>query len=96
MEILDPTKEELAVLIQELLTEKEKQYGIKTLNVAQSVKNKLYSISIDAAEMALDSAITANRSGSNELTLTDENASKYIKRREQSRGFGYGGSKDEN
>ena len=96
VEILNPTKGELTVLIQELISEKEKQYGIKRLNVAQSVMNKLCSVSIDAAEAALDSAITANRSGNNELTLTDENASKYIKRREQSRGFGYGGSKDEN
>lgn len=95
-EICNPTKEELPILVRELISEKEKQYGIKSLHVETSVTDKLCSVSIDSAELALDLAITANRSGSSELTLTNENASKYIKKREQSRGFGYGGCKDDN
>lgn len=58
--------------------------------------DKLCTLTIDSVETALDLAITANRSGSSELTLTNENASKYIKKRESARGFGYGGCKDDN
>ena len=95
-EISNPTKEELPVLVRELISEKEKQYEIKGLRIEKSVMDKLCTLTIDSVETALDLAITANRSGSSELTLTNENASKYIKKRESARGFGYGGCKDDN
>lgn len=96
VEISNPTKEELPVLVRELISEKEKQYEIKGLRIEKSVMDKLCTLTIDSVETALDLAITANRSGSSELTLTNENASKYIKKRESARGFGYGGCKDDN
>lgn len=96
VEIANPDREELLTLIQVLIAEKGKQYGIKGLNVEESVINKLCTISIDAAETALDMAIAANRNGEQALTLTEENAGKYIKKRETARVFGYGGYKDDN
>ncbi len=93
VEIANPTKDELPDLIRELIAEKEKQYEIKSLSVEESVTEKLCSVSIDAAEAALDIAIAANRSGDRELTLNDENAGKYINKHEATRGYGYGGYK---
>ena len=96
IEIATPNQEEQAIFIRELITAKEEQYGIKGLNVEEGVMSKLLSVSIDAAETALDLAIAANRHGEQQLTLTEENANKFIKKRETSRGFGYGGCKDDN
>lgn len=96
IDIATPNQEEQKIFIHELIAAKEEQYGIKGLSVEDGVMSKLLSVSIDAAETALDLAITANRHGDRELTLTEENANKYIKKRETSRGFGYGGCKDDN
>lgn len=96
IDISSPNKNELEILVRELIAAKEEQYGIKGLNVEDGVMSKLLSVSIDAAETALDLAITANRQGERGLTLTEANAGKYIKKRETSRGFGYGGCKDDN
>lgn len=96
IEIATPNQEEQKVFIREIIATKEEQYGIKGLGVEDGVMSKLLSVSIDAAETALDLAITANRHGDQQLTLTEENANKYIKKREASRGFGYGGCKDDN
>ncbi len=96
IEIATLNQEEQKIFIRELITAKEEQYGIKGLDVEDGVVSKLLSVSIDTAETALDLAITANRHGDRQLTLTEENANKYIKKRETSRGFGYGGCKDDN
>lgn len=96
IEIAAPNKEEQAILIRELIAAKKDQYSIKDLNIKDGVVNNLLSVSIDFAENALDLAIAANRSGNKKLTLTEENTSKYIKKRETSRRFGYGGYKDDN
>ncbi len=96
IEIATPNQEEQKAFIREIIATKEEQYGIKGLNVEDGVMSKLLSVSIDAAETALDLAITANRHGDQQLTLIEENANKYIKKRETSRGFGYGGCKDDN
>lgn len=96
VEIANPTKTEQPILLRELISEKEKQYGIKRLTVEDSVMGRLCAVSIDAAQSVLDVAIAANRSGDNALTLTVENTSEYIKKYETVRGFGYGGYKNEN
>lgn len=96
IEVPTPNQDEQKIFIRELITAKEEQYGIKGLSVEDGVMSKLLSVSIDAADTALDLAITANRRGDQQLTLTEENANKYIKKRETSRGFGYGGCKDDN
>lgn len=96
IEIATPNQEEQSILIRELITAKKEQYGIEGLNVEEGVMSKLLSVSIDAAETALDLAIVANRHGDQQLTLTEENANKFIKKREPSRVFGYGGCKDDN
>ena len=96
VEIANPDRDEQAVLLRGLIAEKERQYGIKGLEVEDGVLSKLCALTLDAADSALDIAITANRSGERHLRLTEANASKYIKKRETSRGFGYGGSKDDN
>lgn len=95
IEIATPNQEEQAIFIRELITAKGEQYGLKGLSVEESVMSKLLSVSIDAVETALDLAITANRRGDWQLTLTEDNANKFIKKREASRGFGYGGCKDD-
>lgn len=92
VELAAPEPEEQAVLLRELIAAKERQYGLGGLTVDDAVMNKLLSVSIDAAEAALDLAITANRHGDRGLALTAENAGKYIRKRETSRGFGYGGA----
>ncbi|MCM1533662.1 MAG: hypothetical protein NC099_03305 [Corallococcus sp.] len=96
IEIASPNKEELLILVGELIAAKEKRYGINGLTVENGLTDKLLSVSIDAADAALELAITANRRADTALTLTEENSGKYIKRRETSRGFGYGGCKDDN
>lgn len=96
IEIAAPNQEEQALFIRELISVKEGQYGITGLNIKDGVMNKLLSMSIDEAETVLDLAIAANRNGNQQLTLTVENASKFFKKREITRGFGYGGYKDVN
>lgn len=96
IEIATLNQDEQKIFIRELITAKEEQYGINGLDIEEGVMSKLLSVPIDAAETSLDLAITANRHGDRQLTLTEENANKYIKKRETSRGFGYGGCKDDN
>lgn len=96
VQIALPDKKEQALLINDLVTEKAQQYGLKELILEQEVADKLNSVSVDEAESALDLAIAANRHGETTLTLTSENAGKYMKKRDMSRGFGYGGYGDDN
>lgn len=96
VEISEPDKKERAVLIGELLETKAKLYGLNELTVGEEIMEKLLSLPIDVADNALDLAIIANRQSERKINLTAENASEYLKKRELSRGYGYGGCKDAN
>ncbi len=95
VQIMLPDKRERTILINELIVEKKQQYGLNGLVLGQEIVDKLNSVSVDEAEYALDLAIAANRHGEKTLTLTSENSGKYMKKRDISRGFGYGGCGDD-
>lgn len=94
IEIGDPSRDEMPILIRESASEKKRQYGIAALNIEESVMSKLCSISVDDAEEALDIAIATNRDGENPITLTEENTERCFNKRVPARKFGYGGCKD--
>lgn len=96
VDVASPTQEEMQILLRELISEKENQYCIKRLSIEADVLSKLCSVSIDTADTALDIAIAANRNGERQLTLTEENTNKFIKKCDTTRGYGYGGRKNDN
>lgn len=96
VDIANPDHKEFRTLITELVAEKGKRYGIDTVTIHDAVIEKLRSVTIDAADEVLDVAIPANRNGISAIMLTEKNTIKYISNRGISRGYGYGGCKDDN
>lgn len=90
--ISEATKAERKMVVDHILGEKRKQYGVPQITVCDEAIGQLTGLSIDAMESALDEAILSHRAKGQPLFLTAEIMKNCISEQNGARKyFGFGG-----